>query len=80
MSNENWRERAREKDTAGDRKTEEQGREKLERDKQRQGIKKERYQLSQRDFKNYLNFFFCRIMCPEVLPPDYGLQHEEKPS
>lgn len=33
MSNENWRERAREKDTAGDRKTEKWGREKIERDK-----------------------------------------------
>lgn len=57
MRNENWRERARERDIAGDRKTEKWGREKLERDKQRQGIKKERYQLSQRDFKNYLNYF-----------------------
>lgn len=33
MSNENWRERAREKDTAGDSKTEKWGREKIERDK-----------------------------------------------
>lgn len=33
MRNENWRERARERDIAGDRKTEKWGREKLERDK-----------------------------------------------